>query len=379
MIEIKKSGSSEPGTQYQLFVNNVLVEGYVFGLRGKNSTDLSVFASVHKRNDSERLAAHLFTELPAELEEVKLGLDLNWPETVYNVEVRRQRDDKGSFRIGFKFEFDYEDWKGPHSFAEYADAFRQAVEGMNRSDVVWEPDDKESLANGFWISFAEVSTDSSIIGEVSRCSSTLSEVTNLALMTLETSVIDESLVVSFDFPEDIKVPCEQYLLYFVQFLKDLGVEATSDLRHQAGRVLFSVTPTDEKEALYKIRAALEAYLHLPASPTSGFLGIESDIAIQRLVANIHHLEGQLVLAQAVLQAKDATIGAQQLTMDHQQRILNGEVVFESLRTVTPNTTSKDKEELLSGTLAITRYEGKGFEINLPELFRKLRNLFAHDK
>lgn len=298
---------------------------------------------------------------------------------MYEVKVRRRRDDRGSFDLGFKFEFDYEDWKGPYSFSEYADAFSQAVEGMKRSEIAWAPEDDESLANGFWIRFAVLSPQSSIIQEVSRCSTTLSEIADIALKTLETRVIDGSLVVSFDFPEDIKVPCEQYLLYFVQFLKDLGVEATSNLKHQAGQVLFSVTPNDEQQALDKIRTALEAYLRLPTSPTIGFSGIESDIAIQRLVANIRHLEGQLSLAQAVLQAKDATIKAQQITMDHQHRVLSGEVVIGSLRTITPERKVKDKEELLSGTIAITRYEGKGFEINLPELFRKLKSLFDHDE
>jgi hypothetical protein len=36
-------------------------------------------------------------------------------------------------------------------------------------------------------------------------------------------------VTFFDFPEPVKVPCQQYLLYFVQFLKDVGVEATAEL------------------------------------------------------------------------------------------------------------------------------------------------------
>ena len=48
----------------------------------------------------------------------------------------------------------------------------------------------------------------------------------------------------FEFPDAVRVPCEQYLLYFAQFLRDLGVEASSELRHEVGMVLFSVTPTD---------------------------------------------------------------------------------------------------------------------------------------
>lgn len=189
---------------------------------------------------------------------------------------------------------------------------------------------------------------------------------------------NDSVAMSFDFPEEVKVPCEQYLLYFVQFLRDLGVGATSELKHEAGQVLFTVTPTDTRQALDKIRTALEIYMRLPSSPVSNLSGADSEVAIQRLVANIYHLKSQLALSQAMLQAKDATIQAHQLTISNQQRLLNGEIIIESLRDVTPQP-GEDKEELLGGMFAITKYEGKGFELNLPEIFRRLRKLFADEE
>ncbi len=80
----------------------------------------------------------------------------------------------------------------------------------------------------------------------------------------------------------------------------------------------------------------------------------------------------------MLQAKDATIQAQQFTITNQQHLLSGEVIIESLRDITPQP-GEDKEELLGGTLAITKYEGKGFELNLPEIFRRLKKLFADEE
>jgi hypothetical protein len=41
--------------------------------------------------------------------------------------------------------------------------------------------------------------------------------------------------------------------------------------------------------------------------------------------------------------------------------------------VTP--TPKDKEELIKDTLSLIPYQGKGFEVNLPEIFRRLKRLF----
>lgn len=157
----------------------------------------------------------------------------------------------------------------------------------------------------------------------------------------------ESVKVVFDLPEEVKTYCEQYLVYFVQFLKDLGVEATSELKHQAGKVLFSVIPTDKNEALDKIRAALEVYLVLP----SGKLIQSGDdpIEINRLTANIHHLHGQLAIHKAVLQAKDATIQAQQISINN--------LLSENIVDITPK--PEDKEELLGGVVCTYKISGKG--------------------
>lgn len=183
----------------------------------------------------------------------------------------------------------------------------------------------------------------------------------------------ESVAVLFDFPEDVRVPCEQYLLYFGQFLRDLGVQSTSDLSHEAGQVLFTVTPTDSHTALDKVRAALNVYLRLPSSPVSD--AGDDEIAVQRLESTVLRLQGDLRLASAELQAKNMTIQAQQLIIQTQKGLLNGEIVFDSIKDVTPS--ADDKEKLLGGIVALATYKEKGVEVNLAELYRKLKGVFKN--
>lgn len=181
----------------------------------------------------------------------------------------------------------------------------------------------------------------------------------------------DSVARLFDFPEEVRVPCEQYLLYFGQFLRDLGVQATSDLTHKAGQVLFTVTPTDPRTALDKVRAALDVYLRLPTSPLSD--ATQNEIAVQRLESNVLRLQSDLRLASAELQAKNATIEAQQLIIQTQKGFLNGEIVFNSMKDDTPRV--EDKEELLGGIVSLATFKEKGVEVNLGELYRKLKGLF----
>ncbi len=184
-----------------------------------------------------------------------------------------------------------------------------------------------------------------------------------------------SVEVVLDLPPNVKVACEQYLLYFVQFLKDLGIEASSELKHDAGQVLFSVTPTNKGEALDKIRTALEVYLRLP----SGRLAVASNdpVEIQRLSANILHLQSQLMLAHAMIQHKDAAIQLQQATIQKQQRLLAENEITQSVVDITPKK-AEDKEEFLGGALALTQIEKGGVRVNLAEIFRMLKRWFQED-
>ena len=52
-------------------------------------------------------------------------------------------------------------------------------------------------------------------------------------------------------------------------------------------VLFTVTPTDQEEALGKIKEALDLYLELPASPISDT--VNESIAVQRLESTVLRL------------------------------------------------------------------------------------------
>lgn len=210
-----------------------------------------------------------------------------------------------------------------------------------------------------------------------NCCSILEKLSDICRLIYHKTILTftenkNSVEITLDLPPDIRIACEQYLLYFVQFLKDLGVNATSELKHEGSKVLFSVTPEDKDQALDKIRAALEVYLSLP----SGKLTNTSDsMEIQRLSININHLQGQLMIAQAVLQAKEATIEAQQMTIHQQKFLLAENVITQSIVDITPEKDKDDKEELLGGTVALTTYKDYGVEVNLAELYRKMKGWF----
>ncbi len=226
----------------------------------------------------------------------------------------------------------------------------------------------------------------------------------------------------FNFPEDLKVSCEQYLLYFAQFLQDLGINATSNLKEEAGKVLFSVAPTDDFEALDKIREALAIYLSLASNPIPNSTGDRMvDMVLSGARANAKHLESQLELAiaklqfkEATLELKDATIEQHQLALrqknetikELQEIVSRGNIFEESLEKVEINgevieetslyrfnreddieieatpVLDEKNEETRVGLVKfheVTKLKDYGVTLDLPKAIRNLIDYFKRDK
>lgn len=190
--------------------------------------------------------------------------------------------------------------------------------------------------------------------------------------TVESLLIEErghTLTSIFNFPEEIQAPCEQYLVYFSQFLEDLGIYASTTITKDAHRVLFTVTPEDSNQALSQIRDALNIYLYLPTQADSQLTQHgATDIGVHQLVANVYHLRSQVIMLQAAQQSHLATIRAQEahiqsmnLTVYQQQNELNNIARKE-----------ESQESLFNGILTVKPVEAYGLQINTPLLLRMLK-------
>jgi NAD-dependent SIR2 family protein deacetylase len=135
---------------------------------------------------------------------------------------------------------------------------------------------------------------------------------------------NNTLNTMFEFPEEMKIPCEQYLMYFVNFLKDFHITCNTRLSEEKGKVFFSVTPADKNEALSKIREALAIYLNLPSSPTTyddSFASIRLELQIQTLQHSQKIAETELRLAEKFIQNQDDILSKKDYIIDEQRKII----------------------------------------------------------
>lgn len=353
--------------EYSVIIDGVVLEKARVTEYATKNGSRSLTVTCFERQTSKLLADHLIIDLVGNVENIHLEFDLDWCD---GGSVLIDLEDN---KITFESLPDLGRWDKPFSFHDYCDKFIEMSLLSNCQPVVKTFKDENHFTSSYSISLPyTAATNVPIASDISKYSEVVSNIHSATTKALADYALKRTLTVYFNFPEDIRVACEQYLIYFIQFLRDLGVKASHELSHSGSETLFSVTSLGKDKALDNVRLALETYLRLPSCPITS--GLENDISTQRLIANISHLQGQLALAQAVIQAKDAAIQAQMLTITHQQQLVDG-VLLKPLRSDDCyKSSSNDKEELVTDILSVTKYHGKGFEINLPEIFRRLKAL-----
>lgn len=369
LIKVRKSLKPDHVGEFYLFADGTHIDTHSY-VRATG-----IYMSVDDIKESRRLMAYRLSDFPQEVPELSFLFRPDWSELIGRVTIYRDLSQQ-DIQIGLAFSFDMDNWKSPYGISEFGTAFEEVVEETKCTIIQWMFDD-EIMAGGFEVRVQIPEPQEFLEIEVLRVSDVVRELNERVETLLASRSGSDSVVMYFDFPEQVRVPCEQYLLYFVQFLRDLGIEATAELQQDGGQVQFAVTPTDVNDTLDKISIALDVFLRLPANPNSDS-SADDEIAIQRLSANIHHLKGQLALSRAEIQANEKTIQAQQHIFASHQRLLDaqlsGEIIINSAMTGTPHEAKKDNKELLQGALAITKYKGKGFDLDLAEIFRRLRKL-----
>ncbi len=219
------------------------------------------------------------------------------------------------------------------------------------------------IEEGVIITF-NIDTEKSIFFEYNRILIYLNDVVCQIFSRLEKSKHDNELFSIFSFPQEIKQACEQYLIYFSKFLQDLGIEVVSKIDSQTKTTFFTVIPLDSGEALINIKKLLDIYLSIPQTNDLETYSLNyNDVSVQQLMANVYHLKSQLILANSIIQNKDATIESLKLTTLHQNLIIDSKK-------------STNEEKAIDGLVTIGEFEWKGLKVNLAEVFRRLKRKFT---
>lgn len=322
------------------------------------------YAHIYNEEIISIINNHTFNQVAEKLSHFKFHLSFEWWENRIDIEINCSEywsRKYPSIKIDLQLQ-EWEHWNKPWSMSSLAKEFEINVNKLENPKLKYWQDDPESMLNGFGVEYYPSNPDSIISEEIDFIINMLQQLSETTNKNLINSMDGDAIFTYFQFPENIKSACKQYLIYFVQFLADLGIFVDTELKEELNYTLFKISPKDKNESLEKIQEVLNVYLNVPQDNSVKVLFIEeNDIAVKQWEANIYHLKSQLLLAQSVVQAKDAAIESLQLSNFQYKQLLESYKKKEDA-----------EEEVIKGVVSVNKYKGKGFSINLAEIIRRLK-------
>lgn len=173
------------------------------------------------------------------------------------------------------------------------------------------------------------------------------------------NINDKRLNLSFQFASEIRSSCEQYLIYFAQFLKDMSIEVETGISYQGDETLFSITPPDDKEETLKlIHDALAVYLNLPNNEVVAEEVVQehNSSSARELMAQVYDLKSKVYRAFDMIERREETI---------ERLKLQNNILLEK------NEEFKKKEDVSDNKSVINNFNMQLFRPQFEEITKKL--------
>ena len=324
------------------------------------------YVTFYDRNVLNEILKYSYSEVGKKFYNINYSFESeNWDfnfSTIISIHPSKYKTD--SLFIYVVFNISWEDWNKPYSILQFAEAVKVIITTSNYSCQTYQ-EDEDFVTNGFGIQFP-INPVNSMNSDIEQALAITEQILQEAKISLLEHLDSEILSTFFSFPENIKTACKQYLIYFGQFLMDLGIDAETEIEEESNKTLFKVIPKSKGESLENLKRALETYLNAPGFSDSKMTNISNDIAFVQWQSNILHLRSQLMISQSIIQLKDATIESLQLSNFELKNLLEKE---------RSENKESNEEDIIKGIVSVNKYDIKGFSINIAEIVRPLKRRF----
>lgn len=337
MIVLEKRSNSKG--YFNIKIDNVPLLG-AWAYKTSLQPNVPFQFSANHAEPSRRLANETLENF-VPFEAINLNDLFNWMIPGHSIIISQNYDEDDNLNgldIAFFFSPKLHEWKEDFTFSEYCRVFELHVQHGIEVEFKVYLEDSPRLEVKIIVD-SEYLLSYPLKNIITPLEELLQRIHKDTIREIEAGLRTNSVRTSFVFPELNRIHCEQYLLYFAQFLRDLGIESQSTLKEQSGRVLFSITPLDDVDALDKIRKALSIYLNLPSSPVMYGEGFEAN-RLQQQIENLQHSQRmtlrELQLTEKLIYVQSETIREKNLTISQknstieQQSIIIDKIISKSI-------------------------------------------------
>lgn len=226
--------------------------------------------------------------------------------------------------IALIVEHELHSWTNPFKYSDFMECYSKLL-----SDSAFEiSSDSLHLSDVSLILNFDDDSNNSMLPFVDEAIEWLTVCYNKTVNILNQQVRGDVFTKLFNFPSEYQNICSQYLSWFGEFLKNLGINASVSTEQTNEQTILIVAPDDNYELLDQIEKLFYQYLQLPYAellPPQKTLTPQEAYAYQSALMQIQHLQTQIQLKESIIanyQATHSTLIAQVQQHANQPLLLN---------------------------------------------------------
>ncbi|MFL9812243.1 hypothetical protein D7241_03170 [Stutzerimonas sp. VN223-3] len=257
-------------------------------------------------------------------------------------------------------------WNGTINPKLLRDEMVQASKSLNSSAVLINTEDNDGYLDIFFsFNFQPKITISEAAETINKH---IDELQNKASDNIQTLDSTDKIIARFNFSTGVETSCTRYLVYFIEFLRDLGIDSNSTVTRRGHETLFSIEPTDKDTSLRTIKEALVIYLSLPELEpplASNHQEPIIQLKLEKLISEVTNIksENRVQAALLSLQTEKITNLSQELAKIKTPR--------NSLVSVSSDNKTQSSDMFFGGFIKLGRFQYLGIELDWSSLKRRL--------
>jgi hypothetical protein len=256
--------------------------------------------------------------------------------------------------------FYWESWKQPVTIQEFLEAYKIAMHDLGFDAWILKEDNWASLTYAFKIK--EGILEKGISDSIKKAK----EVYQTLVIKFTKDTSTDIFVRVFEFPEGYEDICSQYLVWFGEFLRNLGISANVSTENNNNQTTIIVSPNQANELTDKIEGLFYQYLSLPYAEyiptTKNNLSIEDKYKYQMLSNQLESFKSQIQMKDSIIEMKEATISGLKESVENKDREL---LLISSMK-------NPEDIQLLGGTLSIGEIKWGPFKFNPKSAVERLK-------
>ncbi|MBB1467908.1 hypothetical protein H5232_05445 [Pseudoalteromonas sp. SG41-5] len=268
--------------------------------------------------------------------------------------------DGNSVELILHVTFNWEDWNQPITIQEFLECYKDEIRRSGFNSQITKDEGWASLNITLVVSQGE------IIKQIEPLIIIAKETYQSLLIKLIKNKSKDLFVKVFEFPKEYESICSQYLIWFGEFLRNLGIDASVSTENKNGQTSIIVSPEDASELTSKIEMLFYQYISLPYSEYLPALdtkiSTEDKFKVQMLTNQIESFKTQIQMKDAIIEMKELSIMNLKESYDKKSSEL---MLIQSMR-------NSDDIEILDGSLSLGEIKWGALKLHPKKLLDKIK-------